>query len=37
MSRLPLEQKVLSENDRIAARLRESFATHGILCVNLIS
>ena len=25
MSRLPLEQKVLSENDRIAQRLRERF------------
>ena len=37
MDRIPLEKKVLSENDRIAARLRESFREHGILCVNLIS
>src|SRR5208282_5338562 len=37
MDRIVLEKKVLSENDRIAARLRESFAEHGILCVNLIS
>jgi hydrogenase nickel incorporation protein HypB len=37
MERLPLERKVLSENDRIAAGLRESFARHGILCLNLIS
>jgi hydrogenase nickel incorporation protein HypB len=37
MDRIPLEKKVLSENDRIAARLRESFRQHGILCLNLIS
>jgi hydrogenase nickel incorporation protein HypB len=37
MDRIALEGKVLSENDRIAARLRESFKQHGILCVNLIS
>lgn len=37
MERLPLERKVLSENDRIAAELRERFAEHGILCLNLIS
>jgi len=37
MDRIPLEKKVLSENDRIAGRLRESFREHGILCVNLIS
>ena len=37
MDRIPLEKKVLSENDRVAARLRESFHEHGILCVNLIS
>ena len=37
MSRVPLEKKVLSENDRLAGRLRESFEQHGILCVNLIS
>jgi len=37
MSRLPLEKKVLSENDRIAAELRARFREHGILCLNLIS
>jgi hydrogenase nickel incorporation protein HypB len=37
MNRVPLQQKVLSENDRIAATLRESFREHGVLCVNLIS
>ena len=37
MNRLPLQQKVLGENDRIAARLRERFREHGILCLNLIS
>lgn len=37
MDRILLEKKVLSENDRVAARLRVSFREHGILCVNLIS
>jgi hydrogenase nickel incorporation protein HypB len=37
MERLPLERKVLNENDRIAAGLRERFAERGILCLNLIS
>jgi hydrogenase nickel incorporation protein HypB len=37
MERLSLERKVLNENDRIAAGLRERFAEHGILCLNLIS
>src|SRR5208282_1757499 len=37
MDRIPLEKKVLSENDRLAARLREGFREHGILCLNLIS
>ncbi len=37
MERLPLERKVLSENDRIAANLRAQFAERGILCLNLIS
>ncbi len=34
---MPLEQKVLSENDRIASELRERFRELGILCVNIIS
>ena len=37
MSRIPMEGKVLSENDRIAAELRERFREHDIFCVNLIS
>lgn len=37
MERVPLERKVLSENDRIAAELRARFEEHGILCLNFIS
>jgi hydrogenase nickel incorporation protein HypB len=37
MNRVPLERKVLSENDQVAAKLRERFREHGVLCVNLIS
>ena len=37
MDRVPLEKKVLSENDRLAAGLRTRFQEHGILCLNLIS
>ena len=37
MNRVPLQQKVLSENDRIAATLRERFRQHDVFCVNLIS
>jgi len=37
MERVPLEKKVLSENDRIAAGLCARFREHGILCLNLIS
>jgi len=36
-TKVPLERKVLSENDRLAAALREEFARHGIHCLNLIS
>jgi hydrogenase nickel incorporation protein HypB len=32
-----IEKKVLSENDRLAAALRERFHEQNILCVNLIS
>ena len=32
-----VEQKVLSENDRLAAALRQRYRDEGILCVNLIS
>jgi hydrogenase nickel incorporation protein HypB len=37
MERVPLQQKVLSENDRIAAELRARFQKHGVLCLNFIS
>lgn len=37
MNRVPLEQKVLSENDRVAGELRARFQEHGVLCLNLIS
>jgi len=37
MSQVPLQRKVLSENDRIAAGLRAQFQEHGVLCLNLIS
>jgi hydrogenase nickel incorporation protein HypB len=37
MNPVPLEKKVLSENDRIAAALRSRFREHGVLCLNLIS
>jgi hydrogenase nickel incorporation protein HypB len=37
MERVPLERKVLSENDRIAAKLRAQLHEHGVLCLNLIS
>lgn len=37
MNRVPLEKKILSENDRIAAELRQRFRESGALCLNLIS
>lgn len=37
MNRVPLEKKVLSENDRVAAELRERFRQNNVLVVNLIS
>lgn len=37
MNQVPLQKKVLSENDRVAASLRERFRETGVLCVNLIS
>jgi len=36
MTTVPLERKVLSENDRLASELRAEFARHGIFCLNLI-
>jgi hydrogenase nickel incorporation protein HypB len=37
MERLPLNSKVLNENQIIAESLRERFREHGVLCLNLIS
>jgi len=37
MNRVPLEKKVLSENERIAGELRTRFLERGILCLNLVS
>jgi hydrogenase nickel incorporation protein HypB len=37
MTTIPVERKVLSENDRIAAELRARFRAHGIFSLNLIS
>jgi len=37
MSRVPLKSKVLNENERVAAALREEFRRHRVLCLNLIS
>jgi len=37
MTRVLLERKVLGENDRIAAALRERFTRHGTVSVNLVS
>jgi len=37
MTQIPVERKVLGENDRIAAALREEFRRRGIFCLNLIS
>jgi hydrogenase nickel incorporation protein HypB len=37
VNRVPLEKKVLSENDRLAAGLRERFRESGVLCLNLSS
>jgi hydrogenase nickel incorporation protein HypB len=35
--RVEVRQSVLKENDRVAAELRDEFARHRILCLNLIS
>jgi len=35
--RVDVEEKVLSENDKLAAGLRERFRAHHVFCVNLIS
>lgn len=37
MTVIPVEKKVLNENQRIAASLRERYQEHGTLCLNFIS
>jgi len=37
MTRVPMEGKVLNENEQVAAELRAEFARHGVFAVNLIS
>ncbi len=37
MTQIPVEKKVLNENQIVAAKLRESFRQHGIFCFNIIS
>lgn len=37
MNRIPMERRILSENDRIARELREMYTRNGTLCVNFIS
>jgi hydrogenase nickel incorporation protein HypB len=37
MKRIPLENKILGENDRVAAELRERFQERGVFCLNFIS
>jgi len=36
MTRVPMERKVLNENELVAAELRADFARHGVFAVNLI-
>ena len=37
MTRIEIEKKVLSENDKIAARLRQHFNSSGVTVLNLVS
>lgn len=37
MNRIPIQQKVLNENQRIAAELRKRFEDADVLCLNIIS
>lgn len=37
MTVIPVEKKVLNENQRIALELRRRFQEHGVLCLNFIS
>ncbi len=37
MTRVAVQEKVLNENQRLAAELRQRFAEHGVFCLNVIS
>jgi hydrogenase nickel incorporation protein HypB len=37
MDRVPIEKKILNENDRVAAELRARFREERVLCLNFIS
>src|SRR5690242_3991385 len=37
MNRVPVEKKVLNENQQVAEKLRARFRENNVLCVNLIS
>jgi hydrogenase nickel incorporation protein HypB len=37
MTIIPVEKKVLSENQRIAVSLRDRYREHGTICLNLVS
>jgi len=37
VNRVPVEKKVLNENQQLAEKLRARFREHNVLCVNLIS
>ncbi len=37
MARIEIEKKVLSENEKIAARLRQQFSSSGVTVLNLVS
>ena len=37
MNRVPVEKKVLNENQIVAEQLRERYREHGVFCLNIIS
>lgn len=37
MKKVIIEKKVLSENDKLAAEIREQLDSRGILCLNFVS
>ena len=37
MTQIPVQEKVLNENQKMALELRQRFRAHGVFCLNLIS